>query len=363
MIPWAKPTFLGREKELLLDALDSGWISGGPYVERLEKGMAERLGSPHALAVSNGTAALHLALLGLGIGPGDEVIVPGFTFVAAVNMVLAVGATPVYADIDPATWLLDPVSAATKITPRTKAIIAVHLYGNIADMKGLAKLAQDRGLALIEDAAEACFSTWEGRCAGTIGTVGTLSFHATKTMTTGEGGMVLAADPELAQRMFSIREHGMRARKRYWHDVVGHNFRLTNLQAALGCAQLERIDTIIRERGRVHAAYKRRLADGPRFRLQHFESCVDPVLWTFCVQLREQTSADARDRVLERLTTSGIEVRPGFVAVGEMPIYATLPLPRSLEAARSVIALPTYPDLSDAEIDFICDAFLKALET
>ncbi len=345
-----------------MDALDSGWISGGPYVKRLEEEMGGKLRAQHALAVCNGTAALHLAFLGLGIGPGDEVIVPGYTFVAAVNMAHYVGATPVFADVDPHTWLLDPISVAPCITERTKAIVPVHLYGNVADVEALLELALPRGIAIIEDAAEACFSQRNGRYAGTIGTIGTLSFHATKTLPVGEGGMVLTNDPTLAERMYTFREHGMRARRSYWHDAIGHNFRLSNLHAALGCAQLAHIDEIIAERRRILATYRRHLQSEPRFRLQHFPENVDPVLWMLCVQFLPAAGPGRRDRALEHLMASGIEVRPGFHAIGEMPIYNTPALPESLTAAQSVLALPTFPDLDDQMIAQICQRLFEALE-
>jgi perosamine synthetase len=362
MIPWARPKFFGLERDYVLDALESGWISGGPYVKRLEEEMAAKLGAKHALAVCNGTAALHLAFLGLGLGPGDEVIVPGYTFVAAVNMALCVGATPVFAEIDPRTWLLDPVSVAACLTERTKAIVPVHLYGNVADVEALKKLAAGRGIAVIEDAAEACFSRRDGRFAGTLGTVGTLSFHATKTLPVGEGGMVLTDDAVLAEKMFTIREHGMRARRSYWHDAVGHNFRLSNLHAALGCAQLAHIDDIIAQRGRVLATYRRLLEYEPRLRLQYFPDTVDPVLWMLCVQFLPAAGEGRRDRALEHLMASGIEVRPGFHAIGEMPIYRTQALPGCLTAAQTVLALPTYPELDDRTIKLICRCLLEALD-
>jgi perosamine synthetase len=277
-IPWAKPTLYGDEIDTVVDALRSTWISGGPYVDAFEDEIARRLDSPYAIAVSNGTTALHLAFLGLGIGPGDEVIVPGFTFVAAANMALAVGANLVFADVDPSTWLLEPASVARLISPRTRAIVVVHLYGNVADMDALLEIAGEHRTAVVEDAAEAAFCRHKGRFAGTMGDVGTLSFQATKTITTGEGGMVLTGDEQMFRRMLLLRDHGMRQDKRYWHDVVGYNYRLTNLQAALGCAQLRHLDTIRAERARVHRTYRNCLAGINNFQQQVFDKDVDALL-------------------------------------------------------------------------------------
>lgn len=357
-IPWAKPTFFGNEKDYVMDALSSTWISGGPYVERLERQLPEMLGSRFGVAVANGTTALHLALLAADIGPGDEVIVPGYTFVAAANMVLAVGATPVYVDVDHDTWLLDVGGLEPLVTAKTKAIIPVHLYGNIVAMEKIIAFAEERNIIVIEDAAEAAFSEYNGRCAGTIGALGALSFHATKTITTGEGGMVLTDDRKLHEKMMLLRDHGMRKGKRYWHDVVGYNFRMTNLQAALGCAQLEKIDHIRRERHRVYAAYKKNLAGDPRIKAQHFEQAVEPVLWTYAVRLKGMD----RDRVIEYMGREGVETRPGFHALSAMPPYDCPDLPVASKIAGDIISLPTYPDLDDRTVDHICGVFRSALD-
>jgi len=351
----------GFEKDYVVDALESTWISGGPYVERLEKDLPAILGAPFGIAVSNGTAALHLALLALGVGPGDEVIVPGYTFVAAANMVLAVGATPICVEVEENTWLLDPAALGSLITPRTRAIIPVHLYGNVASMDRIMEIANSRGIVVIEDAAEAAFSKFGGRYAGTISTVGTLSFQATKTISTGEGGLVLTSDPDLYRRMLMLRDHGMRKDRRYWHDVVGYNFRMTNLQAALGCAQLEKLDVIRRERQRVHQTYRQHMAGEPRIREQGFAESVEPVLWTYAVRLTDKGLGGLRDQIMERLDQAGIETRPGFYPLSEMPPYDCPRLPAALDIGRNVILLPTYPGLKDRTIAHICETFRSIL--
>ncbi|WP_244613736.1 DegT/DnrJ/EryC1/StrS family aminotransferase [Nitrobacter winogradskyi] len=359
-IPWARPKLFGNEEAMVVDALRSAWISGGPYVQRLERAAAERMQVAEAVAVANGTVALELALRGLGIGPGDEVIVPGFTFVAAANMVLSVGATPLYADIDSHSWLLDPDEIDRLATPRTKAVLPVHLYGNVADMDAITSCAKAHHLAVLEDAAEAAFSRFDGKCAGTMGSVGTFSLHATKTITTGEGGLVVTNDRDLARRMRVLRDHGMRQDKRYWHDVVGYNFRLTNLQAAIGCAQLEHLDDILADRRRIHALYRDALQSCPGIRLQHFMDRVDPVLWVIAVLIEDtdlSRQRARRDRIMAAMLEDGIETRPGFYALSLMAPYGAPDLPHALAASAGVISLPTFLDLTGEQIGYICDRF------
>lgn len=360
------PTIFGSEADLVTDALRSTWISGGPYVDEFERQIARLNRTPYAIAVSNGTTALHLALLGLGIGPGDEVVVPAFTFAAAANMALAVGARIVTADVDPETWCLDPGSVEQVVTDRTRAIIAVHLYGNMVEMDTLVEVANHAHAALIEDAAEAAFSQYKGRAAGTIGRIGTLSFHAAKTITTGEGGMVMTADEDLFRRMMLLRNQGMRKGKPYWHDVAGHNFRLTNVQAAIGCAQLKELESIRSERRRVHCSYRRSLRNISGFREQVFPNTVDALLWAVAGQLTGDDvplhSMEAqRDEVIVKMRDEGIEVRPGFYTLGSLPPYSCKEYPNARRVAASVISLPTYPALTDEKIQRICEVLEQAL--
>ena len=360
-IPWGRPTLFGAEESLVLDALRSTWIAGGPYVERLEREIADRVGARHGIAVSNGTTAIELALRALQLEPGAEVIVPGFTFVAAVNMVLAVGLTPLYADITSDTWLLDPAEIHRLRTPRTKAVIPVHLYGNVADMDGISTAASEWGLEVIEDAAEAAFSRYGNRCAGTIGRAGTFSFHAAKTITTGEGGMVVTGDDEFAARCRNLRNQGMSKDKRYWHDMVGHNFRLTNLQAAIGCGQLQAFDRIVAERRSIHDGYKERLSGLTGVRLQHFDKRVDPLVWVTVVQLTDTRDPDIvrarRDRIMAGMADDGIETRPGFYDLNLLPPYSCPALPIARRVSASTIALPTFVGLGPEDLDRVCDSF------
>jgi perosamine synthetase len=356
-IPWATPHFWGREQEYAHDALASSWISGGPFVQRFETALADELDAPHVVTVSNGTTAIHLAYLALGIGPGDEVIVPGFAFMAAANVAVHVGATPVFAEVDPTTWCLDVANVEKLISPRTRVIVPIHTYGNVCDMDALCAVASATGTPILEDAAEAFASTWNGKKAGAIGLMGTLSFHATKTITTGEGGAVVTADAELDERMRLFRSHGM-GKRRYWHEVHGHNFRLTNMQAAIGCAQLESIDQIVSERNRVRSHYVSRLSAQSGIRLQEFSNHVSPVVWAMAVWLEEEAFPQGRDAVICQLETKSIETRPGFHAASEMSIYSSGPLPTCESVSRSVLVLPTFPTLTGDDIDRICDELL-----
>lgn len=356
MIPWARPDYWGKEREYVAEALESTWISGGPFVERLEAEFAAYCGVPYAATAANGTAALHMAFLALGVGPGDEVIVPGFGFMAVANVALHLGARPIFADVDPDTWCITAEEVEKRVRRNTKVVVPVHTYGNVCDMDPILVLCEARKVRVIEDVAEAFASTYQGRNAGTLGCMGTFSLHATKTITSGEGGMVATADPELHDRLALFRSHGMRRSRRwYWHEVVGHNFRLTNLQAALACAQLEQIDRILAARRHVHEAYRGLLGELEGVRLQHFPSNVGPVLWALGLRLDPAAYPQGRDEVLRQLMDAGIEARPGFYAASSMPhLYESDPIPVSEELSASILSLPSFATLTDGEIEYIC---------
>lgn len=360
LIPWAKPVYFGKEKEYVLDAVNSTWISGGPYVDRLEKDFTAHNGAEHGLTVSNGTAALQLVLAALGIGPGDEVIVPAFSFAAAANMVMNLKAVPVYADINPDTWCMDPRGLEKLISARTRAVLPVHTYGNVCDMEQLGDICDKHRLLLIEDAAEAAFSKYNGKFAGTFGDAGCFSFQATKTMTTGEGGFVLASGSELHNKLLLLRDHGMNKKRRYWHDAAGYNFRMTNLQAALGCAQLENIAAILSEKKRVFRDYQAELGEEKGIKLQTFTPGADPAVWTAAVMLDDAFFPGGRDACIRTLLDKGIETRPGFYPFSAMPLYKA---PRSQVAesvSAKIICLPSFCGLSKEDIAYICGC-LKGL--
>lgn len=305
-IPWARPHFWGNEKSYVADALESNWISGGRYVDQFEAEFARYCRVPHAVTSSNGTTALHMAFLALGIAPGDEVLVPGFAFMAAANVALHMGAKPVFAEVDPVTWCMRAVDVERCLTPRTKIVVPVHTYGNVCDMDGILQIAERSGVVVVEDAAEAIGSRYRGRMAGTMGVLGAFSFQATKTITTGEGGAVVTAIAEMCERLRLFRSHGV-GLKRYWHDVAGHNFRLTNMQAALGCAQLEKIEDVTRERQRVYRMYRQLLQNVEGVSLQTFRDDVEPVVWAIAVKLDAKAFPRGRDHMIEALGSRNIE--------------------------------------------------------
>lgn len=365
-IPWAKPVVSDGARARVLEALDSNWISHGPFVRELEQRVADICGVKHAIAVANGTVAIQLALLCLDLKAGDEVIVPGFTFVAVANMVMSVGAIPVYVDVDPDTWCLDVGAVEKAISARTSVISVVNLYGNVGDLQALRSLADSHGIILLEDNAESFGTLTDGRMAGSVGHIATLSFQATKTITTGEGGMVLTNSDAFQEKMVLLRDHGMRKDRRYWHDIVGYNFRLTNLQAALGCAQLDVVGSIFESRRRIHRTYLDCLSSCAAFVPQTYHKGVDPVLWAFagCVGRGERdldVLTALRNSCIQKLMALGIETRPGFYAMSSLPPYDAPELPVSSRLAASVISLPTYCDLTDQDIQYVCDSFIKIL--
>lgn len=343
----------------MLQALDSSWISGGPFVDRLENDLGRFLDAPGVVTTSNGTTALQLAFLGAGLRAGDEVVVPGFGFMAAANVALHMGARPVFADVDPDSWCLTAATVERVLSPRTRLIVPVHTYGNVCALDPLLALAADRRVTLIEDAAESFGSRYRGRASGTLGDLGTFSFHATKTVTTGEGGAVCARDPEVLRKMGLYRNHGMGPR-RYFHEVAGHNFRLTNLQAAIGCAQLASLETIKAARARVWAGYQARLAGVPGVKFQAITPQVEPIVWAVAVELTPGAFRCGRDELMQGMAEDGIETRPGFYPASAMPhLYAAGATPVSDRVAAAVVSLPSYPTLADAELDAVVESLRR----
>ncbi len=351
-IPYAIPSLGTLELEYMTEAVKSTWISGGAFVDKLERSLEQRLGVKHVSTVSNGTTALQLAYMTLGIEAGDEVIVPGFGFMAAANLLLHIGAVPVFADVDPHTWCMGALDIEKKITKKTKAIVPIHTYGDVCEMDEILSLASAKGIPVIEDGAEALFSKYNGKCCGTMGIIGTFSMHATKTITTGEGGFVVTNDDNLANLMNTIKNHGLVQRGAYNHQLAGHNFRLTNIQASIGCAQLTKADWVISERERVYNTYKSFLSG--KVELQTITPGVDPVIWAVAIKLDSN-----RDGVIAKLKEAGIETRPGFVAANRLGYFAPCSIPNSEKLGDTVLSLPTYPSLTDEEISTVCGKVLE----
>ena len=358
-IPWAAPNYWGNEIKYVNEALESTWISGGVFVDKIEDSFSDFFNKKHALAVSNGTAAIHLAYLGLNLKPGDEVIVPGFGFMAASNIALQMGLKPVFAEVDPDTWCLSVEELSRCITSKTKTILPVHTYGNVCRMDEISELANDYGIPVIEDCAESLASKYKQKYAGTYGTISTFSFQATKTITTGEGGLVITEDEAISRKMKLYRSHGMdRSKKYYWHELPGHNFRLTNFQAAMGVAQFEKLDTIIINKQRVYEEYKKHLSGADGLVMQKFETEVEPVVWAVSIKLDVNAFPQGRHKVISQLHEKGIETRPGFYAASKLKIYDCPSLPVCEEISENIISLPSFPTLQNDQISYICEQLI-----
>lgn len=360
MIPVYEPDLSGKEREYLLDAFDSSWISSrGAYIDRFEAALRELTGAKHVALVSNGTTALHLALHCLNLGPGDEVIVPSLTYVASVNTIAQTGATPVFADSRMDDWLIDPAHVETLITPRTRAIMPVPLYGAPCDMDALRAIADRHGLVLIDDCAEALGSYYRGRHVGSLSEVSTYSFFGNKTVTTGEGGAVATDDPELFARMLMVKGQGQDPARRYWHTELGFNYRMTNLCAAIGLAQIERVHETLARKRQIAARYRANLA-GSGFTFQTLSPDVVSSEWL--ISLLAPADAD-RDLIGDRLAQAGVETRPLFFCAHTMPHHRRegLVLPAAEEISRRGLSLPSHPTLSDAQIDEVCAKLTAAL--
>lgn len=351
--PISRPSIGAREEELVLEAVRSGWVSSiGKYIDEFEASFAKFCGVEYALAVSNGTTALHLALATLDLGPGDEVIVPDLTFVATANAVAYTGATPVLADVDPDTLCIDARSIEMALTNRTKAIIPVHLYGHPADMDSINAIAAAHGLHVIEDAAEAHGAEYKGRRVGGLGTCGVFSFYGNKVITTGEGGMLTTNDRSIHQRAKSLRDHAMSPQRRYFHEERGFNYRMTNLQAALGVAQMERIDEFLKRRVEIMNWYRAQIPTTDHIRLNRVKNWASSAFWMICLEV-DWFDEQKRDGFMKALRERGVDTRPYFCTLSSMPMYRREPLPVAAQKARTGLNLPCYFELSQPDVQKI----------
>jgi len=366
-IPMAQPMLDGNELAYVTNCIKTNWISSqGSYVKDFEKYFAKFINTDNAITTSNGTTALHLALRALGIGPGDEVLVPNFTFIAPINAVLYVGAKPVMLDIDKNSLCIDPKLIEKSITKKTKAIIPVHIYGQSADMDKIIHIAKKHKLLIIEDCAEALGTYYKKSHVGTFGDAAIFSFFGNKTLTTGEGGMLIFKSSDFDAKARILRDHAMLPNKRYWHDDLGYNYRLTNIQSAIGLAQLERLESFISQKKFIADQYNNKFENQKFFQIPIQIPEISHSFWLYTVILNKEKKA-YRDQIIKALLKMGIETRPAFYAVDSMPFYKStddlnIDRPVSNMVARSGISLPTYPGLESVQIEYISDSFLKILK-
>jgi perosamine synthetase len=355
--PVYQPNLTGKEKEYVEECLDSTWISSkGKFIKQFEDNFSNFIGIKNSAAVSNGTVALHVALLALGIGKDDEVIVPTFTYIASVNSIHYIGAKPVFVDSDPITWQIDPEKIREKITKKTKAIMAVHIYGHPCEMDSIKKIADENNLFIIEDCAEAIGTYYKDKHAGLFGDISTFSFFGNKAITTGEGGMVCTNNDSLHDLVIRLKGQGLAKNQEYFHDIIGYNYRMTNICAAIGCAQLERIDEILLKKKSVAEYYIEGIKD---LKIDYHRKTgnVKHSYWMFTILVNSEKE---RTELRKYLGENGIETRPTFHPVHTMPMYFEKShYPVAEDLGKRGINLPSYPDLRKEDIEYITDKIRK----
>jgi len=363
MIPIYRPYLTGTERRYVNECLASTWISSrGEFIERFERSFAQFTGVSHVTSVCNGTVALHLALLAIGIKPGDEIIVPTLTYVASVNMIVAAGGTPVFVDSLEDTWQISPAAIERAITPRTRAVMVVHLYGASCDMMAIGEICRKNQLLLIEDCAEAFGTFFGGKHVGTFGDVATFSFFGNKTITTGEGGMVVAKTSEVLRKAVHLKTQAVSTSREYWHDEVGYNYRMTNICAAIGVAQLEHAKLILEKKKQIAGWYDKYLRDLPAKR-QAEPARSQHSWWMYSILV----DAHARDPLRQYLREASIETRPLFPLVHTMPHYqVNQSFPVAERISQAGLSLPSYPDLSEDDVRLIASnisGFFEAMDS
>jgi perosamine synthetase len=361
-IPLSLPDMSGNEEQYAIGAIRSSWISSreGGYIRRFEEEFASLCHSSACVTVATGTAALHLALLALGAQGGDEVLVPSWTYVATANAVRYVGARPVFVDVDERTWCMDPQLLAAKLTPRTKGIIAVHLYGHPADMDAINAFARRHSLWVIEDAAQAALATYKKRPVGGLATLGAFSFSWNKVLTSGEGGCLVVNDPAVEERLRNLKQQGRAGIKPYYSDGIGYNFGLTNVACAMLCAQLERRHQFLGRRREIFSRYRRLLAGLPGIELQPIAPWAEATPWLFSLRVHPERYGHSRDELIALLAEAGVEARPSFVPLPQLPGFAADPqeFPVSNTASSQCVSLPTFATLSDEDLDYVAAQLL-----
>jgi len=355
------PLFDDEEIELVSECIISGWVSsGGPFVKKFEQLMADYCNVKYAVSCSSATAGLHLSLMAANIGPGDEVIVPSLTFIATANAVTYTGAKPVFVDSEIETWNIDPGRIKEAITKRTKAIIPVHLYGHPADMDLINDIADDYNLLVIEDAAEAQGAIYKDRIVGSLSHIAIFSFFGNKVITTGEGGMIVTNNEEIAEKCRILRDHGMSPDKRYWHEVIGYNYRMTNMQAALGVAQMGKIEKIISRKKEIAEEYKKHFQDIPGITLPANMEWAQSVYWLYTILIDNKITGCKVEKLMSALKAQGIDSRPVFPPVHTQPVYKNdRSLPVSEKISSIGISLPSASEIRDEDIKKVCDVILN----
>lgn len=362
MIPVNQPLLNGREKELLAECIETGWISSdGPFVAKFEKQFASYIGVDFGIAVCNGTAALETALFAAGIVKGDEIIMPSFTIISCALAAIRMGAIPVLVDAEPETWTMDVLQIESRITPRTRAIMAVHMYGHPVDMDPVLAIARKHHLIVIEDAAQVHGAEYKGRKCGGLGAISAWSFYANKIITTGEGGMVLTSDPPMAKRAASYRNLCFHQEKRFYHTELGYNFRMTNLQAAIGVAQMERIEEFVGTKRRLGEYYRGKLSKIKGIKCQVEMPWAKMVYWMYCIELDRSLGLDAQ-AMMKELGKKGIGTRPFFLGLHEQPALHDLGFfkaehyPVTERIARQGLYLPSGMAMTKMQIDEVVAA-------
>jgi len=360
-IPVANPYFDENEIELLNECIVTGWVSsGGPFVTKFENMVAKHTGTKYAISCSSGTSGLHLALLANNIGPGDEVIVPTLTFIATANAVSYTGAKPVFVDSDINTWNIDPKLIKKSITSKTKAIIAVHLYGLPADMDSINQIAKKHNLLVIEDASEAQGAKYKNKMVGTLADVAVFSFFGNKIITTGEGGMVVTNDKDLAEKCRIYRDHGMTMERRYWHKVLGYNYRMTNMQAALGVAQMPKIEKIIKRKKQIANEYKKLLSSYKGIIFPYEDGLTENIFWLYTILIDENISGINVLNLMKKMQFEKIDTRPIFPPIHTQPIYnKKKKLPVAEKIYSMGLTLPSSYKLQTKDIQKICNLILN----
>jgi len=360
-IPISQPSITPKEIDYVTEAIKSGWVSSlGRYIDEFEQKFAEFCGTKYALTTSNGTTALHLSLVALGINSEDEVIIPDLTFIATANAVKYTGAKVVTVDIEEDTLCINPKEIEKVITSKTKAIIPVHLYGHPANMQEINNIAKKYNLFVIEDAAEAHGAEINGKKVGSFGDVGIFSFYGNKIITSGEGGMITTNNEALYEKMKYLRDHAMSKEKRYWHTEIGFNYRMTNLQAALGVAQLERMDELLNKKKEIFKWYEEYLKNTPNIKLNFQKDGYKNVYWMICLEIIGYDE-EKRDRLMQKLKEKGIDSRPFFYPISDMPMYEKTDTSITHKVYQRGINLPSFFDITQKEVKYICEELKKLI--